>query len=256
MVKEARRRVKIILSYDGTAYQGWQIQAGRPDLRTIQGTIEKGLTRLTGAPVRVIGASRTDAGVHARGQVAHFETESSIPTASFPAALNSVLPQDIRILAAEEVSSSFHAQYSALGKSYLYTIDRHQVPDVFRRHYALHVPYELNLAAMQRAADFFVGTHDFRSFCASGSSVKTFTRTVTHCQLVEQNSWLYLKISANGFLYNMVRIIIGTLLEVGRGKLAADAIPSIIAGRDRTLAGPTAPPHGLCLWQVEYHEGF
>lgn len=241
------------LAYDGTNYAGWQIQAGQGRVETVQGTVEKALALVTKEEgIKVVGAGRTDAGVHARGQVIHFDTQSRIPVNRFPAALNSVLPPDIRFYEAAEVSGDFHAQYWAKEKTYRYTIDRSPIPDVFLRNYACHVPFHLDLSSMMEASNRLVGTHDFRSFCASGSSVKTFVRTIKQINVLEKGSLIYVNITADGFLYNMVRIIIGTLLEIGRGKMTPDYIPELIAAQDRSLAGPTAPAKGLCLENVVY----
>jgi tRNA pseudouridine38-40 synthase len=247
------RRIKMCLAYDGTNYAGWQVQAGQGRVETVQGTVEKALALITKEEgIRVVGAGRTDAGVHARGQVIHFDTQSRIPINRFPAALNSVLPPDIRFYEAEEVSGDFHAQYWAKEKTYRYTLDRSPVPDVFLRNYACHVPYELDVATMKEAAQYLIGTHDFRSFCAAGSSVKTFVRTIKEIHLSETGSLIYVNITADGFLYNMIRIIVGTLLEIGRGKMSPGYITKLIAARDRSLAGPTAPAKGLCLENVVY----
>lgn len=242
----------MLLAYDGTNYAGWQVQEGQGRVKTIQGTVEKALALITGERIRVTGAGRTDAGVHARGQVIHFDTDSRIPVPSFPAALNSVLPPDIRFYGAEEVSPDFHAQYQAREKTYRYTIDCGPVPDVFLRNYACHISYQLDLPAMQEAAKLLLGTHDFRSFCASGSSVKNFVRTVKALEICQSDFLIYVNITADGFLYNMVRIIVGTLLEIGRGKLPSGYMAELISAQDRTLAGPTAPAKGLCLEQVVY----
>jgi tRNA pseudouridine38-40 synthase len=162
------------------------------------------------------------------------------------------LPPDIRVLAAAEVGAAFHARYDAKGKRYRYTIDQAPVRDVFRRYYTYHLSRDLCIEAMQKAACSFIGTYDFRSFCASSSSVANFTRNLYSCNVFQENDLIHIEVSASGFLYQMVRIIVGTLLEVGKGKLPVKAIPEIIAARDRTAAGPTAPPHGLCLEQVYY----
>lgn len=243
----------MVLAYDGTNYAGWQVQEGQGWVMTVQGTVEKALSLITGEEgIRVTGAGRTDAGVHARGQVIHFDTESRIPINRFPVALNSVLPPDIRAYEAAEVAGDFHARYHAKEKTYRYTIDCGPVPDVFLRNYASYVPYQLNLPAMQEAAKAFLGTHDFRSFCASGSSVKNFVRTIRDLKICQSDFLIYVNITADGFLYNMVRIIVGTLLEVGRGKLPAGCIGELINAHDRSLAGPTAPAKGLCLEHVAY----
>lgn len=241
------------LAYDGTAYAGWQVQTKQPWVKTVQGTVEHALRKITKEhDLTVTGAGRTDAGVHARGQVIHFDTESRVPTDRFPLAVNSVLPADIRCLQAEEVSQDFHAQYGARAKHYSYTIDRGLVPDVFLRNYAYHFPHNLDLGAMAEAGARLLGTHDFRSFCASGSSVKNYVRTVFEFNIQESGSLVYVNIVGDGFLYNMVRIIVGTLLEIGQGKMEPSAIDDIIKAQDRDCAGPTVPAKGLCLEKVMY----
>lgn len=246
------RRIKLTLAYDGTNYNGWQVQARPQGVKTIQGILEEKLKLLTKEEIKVVAAGRTDAGVHALGQVVHFDTNSTIPTERFPQALLSVLPWDIVPLAAEEVDENFHARYSARWKTYRYTIDTGPMPHVFWRRFAYHCPHPLDRKAMARATEYLLGEHDFRSFCASGSSAKNFVRTIAACRWKEEGQLLMLEITGNGFLYNMVRIIMGTLLEIGKGKLKPEAMGEIIAARDRKAAGPTAPAHGLCLLKVEY----
>lgn len=247
------RRIKMCLAYDGTRYAGWQIQTKQPWVKTVQGTVEQALRKITKEDsLKITAAGRTDAGVHARGQVIHFDTASRIPIERFPAAVNSVLPEDIRCWAAREVPDEFHAQYGAKAKHYSYTIDQGLVPDVFLRNYAYHVPYRLNLGAMAEAGKILIGTHDFRSFCASGSSVKDFKRTIFEFDIQKSGSIIYVNIAGDGFLYNMVRIIVGTLLEIGQDKMPASYMKTIIQFRDRSLAGPTAPARGLCLEKVVY----
>jgi len=246
------QRVKLTVSYDGTDYNGWQIQTEPKGVKTIQGVIEEGLKKLTGEEIKVVAAGRTDAGVHALGQVIHFDTNSSIPVERYPKALESVLPKDIVPLKAQVVDSSFHARFSAKSKTYKYTIDLGEMPQVFMRRFAYHYPFPLDFTAMQEAAKLLIGTHDFTSFCASGSSVKDFTRTITSCHLWREEQFLHLQVSGDGFLYNMVRIMGGTLLEVGRGKIDPRQITEIIEAKNRDAAGPTLPPYGLCLMKVEY----
>lgn len=247
------RRIKMCLAYDGTGYAGWQVQTKQPWVKTVQGTVEEALRKITKeGDLTVTGAGRTDAGVHARGQVIHFDTESRIPIERFPLALNSVLPADIRCWHAEEVPTSFHAQYSAKAKHYSYTIDQGPVPDVFLRNYAYHFPHPLDVGAMAEAGAMLLGTHDFRSFCASGSSVKNFERTIMEFNIRQSGSIIYVNIIGDGFLYNMVRIIVGTLLEIGQGKRPPFSMKQIIEARDRGCAGPTVPAKGLCLERVIY----
>lgn len=243
------RRIKLIIEYDGTSYHGSQIQANG---HTIQAELQQGIERLTGEKASVIFAGRTDTGVHALGQVVAFDTEATIPPDRWQFALNSFLPDDIKVLHSTEVAANFHPRFDAVSKSYRYKIYRKAWGQIFWRNYAHLCTDQLDVEAMRQAAQRLEGSHDFRSFCASGSSVKSFERTVLSCRLEEAEPFLYLDITANGFLYNMVRIIMGTLLEVGRGSLSPEDIDRIIAARDRSQAGPTAPPQGLYLREVHY----
>ncbi|MGI9953041.1 tRNA pseudouridine(38-40) synthase TruA [Moorellaceae bacterium AZ2] len=245
------RYLKITLAYDGTDYAGWQVQP-REHGPTVQQRVEEALTRLTGERIRVVAAGRTDAGVHARGQVISLATNSRIPVERWPWALNSVLPSDIVALEAVEVGPDFHARYSAKSKTYRYTIDNGVFPDVFRRRYAWHVRRHLDLDSMDKAAACLKGRHDFRAFAATGRPVKNFEREIKDIRWTRQGPFLYLDITADGFLYHMVRIIVGTLVEIGLGKRDPGEMKSILVGRRREQAGPTAPPQGLCLERVEY----
>lgn len=245
------RYLKITLAYEGTAYAGWQIQPASHGL-TIQGIVEGALERLTGEKIRVAAAGRTDAGVHARGQVISFATSSTIPVDRWTWALNSVLPQDIVAWEAAEVGPEFHARFSAKSKTYRYCIDNGLFPDVFWRRFSWHVRQPLDLAAMQQAADSLKGRHDFRAFAAAGRPVRSYVREIQEITWTRRDNFIYLDIKADGFLYHMVRIIVGTLVEVGLGKRKPTEMAAILAGRRRELAGPTAPPQGLCLERVEY----
>lgn len=245
------QNIKMILAYDGTNYHGFQIQ-NKTTLKTIQGSIEKALSTLTGNQVTIYGSGRTDSGVHARGQVINFLTDSRIPVEKYPLAVNSLLPPDIRVWKAEEVTEDFHARFNARKKTYHYTIynDRHMSP--FWRHYAYHVPVDLEIGKMKEAADQFQGIHDFSSFCAKNTAVSSFIRTIYSCLVIKEGSLITIKVEGNGFLYNMVRIMTGTLLEVGWGKRSVSEIPYLLEAKDRKQAGVTVPPHGLCLWSVNY----
>ncbi|MEW6228243.1 MAG: tRNA pseudouridine(38-40) synthase TruA [Bacillota bacterium] len=243
------RNIKLTLEYDGTAYNGFQRQDGLP---TIQAELERAVAVITKAPASVIGAGRTDAGVHARGQVANFRTRARMPAEKFVPALNSVLAPDIRVLAAEEVPLGFHARYDASSKTYEYTIDTRPVPSVFLRKYAHHVPFALDLEAMRQACSCLVGRHDFRSFAAAHGGAKTFTRDVKMFLLESDGDLVRMTVEADGFLYNMVRIMVGTLILVGMGKLTPGEVLAIRDAKDRCLAGPTAPARGLCLVRVDY----
>ncbi|MGQ9496839.1 MAG: tRNA pseudouridine(38-40) synthase TruA [Desulfotomaculales bacterium] len=244
------RNIKVVLAYDGTRYCGFQKQPG--GLPTVQGVLEESLARLAGTEIRVTAAGRTDAGVHARGQVVNFFIDRTIPTDRVVPALNGLLPHDIAALAAEEVPPGFHARKSARAKTYVYTVYNAPVRHPLYRLYALHVDRPLDLGAMQAAAIHFVGTHDFSSFQNSGRPVVSAVRHLYEGRVERDGPFVKFTFCADGFLYQMVRIMVGTLLEVGLGRLQPDAVGTILAARDRAQAGPTAPPHGLCLEHVEY----
>lgn len=242
-------RIKLIIEYDGTNYHGSQIQANG---HTVQAELQQCIERLTGEKASLLLAGRTDAGVHALGQVAAFDTVATIPAERWQYALNSVLPDDIKIVQSEESQPNFHPRFDAISKTYSYKIYCHSAGQTFFRHYAYCCNDKLDTDVMGQAAQRLEGRYNFRSFCASGSSVKSFERTVFFCRLREEEKFLSLEISADGFLYNMVRIIMGTLLEVGRGNLPPQDIERILTARDRSLAGPTAPAQGLYLVEVKY----
>lgn len=245
--------IKLVLAYDGTAYHGFQKQTGS-GLPTIQGVLENCLATLSGnGAVTVVGAGRTDAGVHARGQVVNFTTGGwAIPTGRITAALSGILPDDIVAREAWEVPDGFHARYSAVAKIYCYTILNRRVASPFRRKYSLHVREPLDVEAMQVAAQQFTGRQDFSSFQDVGRPVQSAIREVSKAEVRLEAPLVCLIFRADGFLYHMVRIMVGTLLEVGRGRREAASIQEILAARDRRRAGPTAPAHGLCLEEVEY----
>lgn len=243
------RNVKLTIEYDGTNYGGWQRQKNSA---SIQQCIEEAITALTGKRTTITGSSRTDAGVHAKGQVANFLTDTTIPCSKLPFAINSRLPKDICILEAEDMPMEFHSRYDSKGKRYSYTILNRRVPPAYMRNYVAHCPYNLDYRAMEDSIGAFLGTHDFAAFRSTGSSAKTSIRTVRDIQLVKQGDIIRLYIEADGFLYNMVRIIAGTLIDVGLGKIAPSSIPYIIDSRDRNMAGITAPAAGLCLEKVFY----
>ncbi|HHW42884.1 tRNA pseudouridine(38-40) synthase TruA [Desulfofundulus thermobenzoicus] len=247
------RNIKLTIAYDGTNYHGFQEQRGT-GLVTIQEVLEKCLSRLAGRPVRVIGAGRTDAGVHARGQVVNFDAAGwGIPAGKIVLALNGVLPPDMAALHAEEVPPGFHARFSARTKTYRYTIYNSRIPSPFWRLYSYFVPRPLDVAAMKQAAAHLVGRHDFASFQAAGSPVKDTVRTLFEAAVErEGEEVIHLVFRGDGFLYNMVRIMVGTLVEVGLHKRDPVEVTTILAARNRVLAGPTVPPQGLCLERVEY----
>ncbi|NLO89540.1 MAG: tRNA pseudouridine(38-40) synthase TruA [Clostridia bacterium] len=244
--------IKLIIQYDGTNFNGWQVQKKHPHTRTVQAVLEKALKCIVKEPVTLIGAGRTDSGVHARGQVANFLTQNPIPVEKWPAALNSILPPDVAVVGAEEVPAEFHATYWAKKKTYHYYILNARYPDVFLRNYALHVPQRLNFGDMREAARFILGTHDFKSFCAAGSSVKNHRRTIYEADFSIEGELIVFKITADGFLYKMIRSIVGTLLEIGKGKYPPGWMQEVLEARDRKKSGPTAPPHGLYLDRVFY----
>ena len=240
---------RVTLSYDGTKYLGWQLQ---PQGETIQSQLQAALGTMDGKPVTVVGAGRTDAGVHAQRQVAHLQLETEIPPSGLLKGLNSILPADIRVLEAELAREDFHARYSARSKVYQYFIDPSPVASPFRTRYTLHHPYPLDRDAMCQAAERFLGRRDFEAFRASSCEAKTTERECTTSRFFEDGKELVYEIAANGFLHHMVRNIMGTLLEVGRGKLAAEDIDGLFAARDRSRSGPTAPARGLHLIRVSY----
>jgi len=240
---------KLVLEYDGTNYHGWQIQ---PNLPTIQATIEATVCEVAQHDVDVIGAGRTDAGVHALGQVAHFSTTARLTAEEWQRALNGLLPPDIAVLAVEPVPDSFHARFSAKSKLYRYLILTRVHRSALSRSKVLHYPYPLDLAAMQDAARTLVGTHDFSSFQNSPTDTESPVCTIIHLKIERFGDEIRFEVESNRFLKQMVRAIVGTLLEVGRGKLKAGEVGEILAAKDRTKAGPTAPAHGLYLVRVDY----
>ncbi|MEW6725608.1 MAG: tRNA pseudouridine(38-40) synthase TruA [Bacillota bacterium] len=246
------RNIKLVLAYDGTAYCGFQVQRGS-GLPTIQETLEKCLASLAHTETQVTAAGRTDAGVHARGQVVNFHTGTwNIPTERIVPALNSVLPPDIAAVSAQEVPFDFHARYSAVSKTYSYTIDNGPVPSPFWRFYSYYVRHPLDEGRMKAATAFLLGEHDFSSFQAAGRPVKSAVRTIYRAEVTRDGRLVRLEIEGNGFLYQMVRIIAGTLIRVGLGRWPPERVGDILAARSRAAAGPTAPPQGLCLEYVKY----
>lgn len=243
--------MKCTISYDGHLFYGYQVQPGQ---RTVQDELEKALQTLHKAKERipVVSSGRTDSGVHAVGQTIHFDSPLSIPEAKWPYALNVLLPDDISVRKAEAVNDQFHARFSAKRKEYRYMIYRGRHPDVFKRYYAYHVPYDLDMEKVKEASRYLVGTHDFTSFCATKTEVKDKVRTVHELEWSDTGDGLQMRIVGSGFLYNMVRIIAGTLLDVGTGKFSPGDIEKMILAKNRDAAGRTAPAHGLYLWRVIY----
>lgn len=243
------RNIKLTIEYDGTSYGGWQKQKNN---RTIQQCIEEAIKLLTGEDVELIGSSRTDAGVHAKGMIANFITNRQIPADKFREAINTKLPDDIGIIKSEEVDRNFHSRYDSKGKTYCYTLVNRYEKVCIGRNYVYQVRDELNYNLMKEAAKYFLGKHDFKAFKTNGSSVKTSVRTINGLELELKGDVIKIFVSADGFLYNMVRIIVGTLIEVGKGKIKPEDIESIIKNGDRSKAGPCVPPNGLVLEKVFY----
>jgi len=242
----------VLLEYDGTGFCGYQYQ---PRVRTIQGELEHALERLFGWPCRVSGSGRTDAGVHALGQVAGFTLEHNIPAGRLPAALNSALPRDLVGKRRARVEPAFHPRYSAEGKVCRYCIINRSQPSALLRNYATFVPYELDMDAMKRACACLEGERDFASMMSSGSPVRSTVRNLRRLEIGRRSGGLLVfTAEANGFLYQMVRNIVGTILDIGRGRLAPDDVPHILESKDRKAAGPAAPPQGLYLLRVIYPE--
>lgn len=246
----AQKRVRLIVAYDGTNYHGWQVQNNGI---TIESELNRCLSELLAEPIEVIGASRTDAGVHALGNVAVFDTSARMPAEKISYALNQRLPEDIRIQKSEEVPADWHPRYCDSRKTYEYRIYRGEFALPTKRLYSLFTYHKLDVEKMQMAADFFVGEHDFKSFCQVNAQVKSTVRTVTEVKVYEEGTDVIIRVTGNGFLYNMVRIMAGTLLEVGQGKRSPREIPDMITACNREAAGPTAPAHGLMLVKYEFY---
>jgi len=243
------RRILLTLEYEGTRYSGWQRQLNGP---SIQEEVEKALAQVLGKPVTLTGASRTDAGVHALGQRAHFDTDSRIPPAKWPFVLNTMLPRDISAAAAREVPGTLHARFSAIGKRYSYRIFNRPQPSALLRDFAAFVPLPLDEALMAQVLPALLGRHDFRAFAAAGHSAKTTLRTIRRAEIAREGRELRLVIEGDAFLYNMVRIIAGTLIAIGLKRLQPDAFARGIETGDRLALGPTAPACGLTLEKVWY----
>ena len=241
---------KLRLCYDGTRYRGWQKQGNTE--KTVQGKLEAALSRLLSQEVEVAGCGRTDAGVHAREQVCSFRAETGLSCEELLAALRRALPEDIGALSLEIAPPRFHARLSCKEKTYVYRIWNSETPNVFERRYLLPVPEVLDVDAMKKAAALLCGRHDFAAFCSLRRSKKSAVRELRSLEILREGEELRLVFTGDGFLYNMVRILTGTLLEVGRGERSPEDMPSILASGDRAQAGPTAPAQGLTLWRVSY----
>lgn len=244
-----KKRVRLVVAYDGTNYHGWQVQKNGI---TIESELNRCLSALLQEPIEVIGASRTDSGVHALGNIAVFDTTNRMPAGKISYALNQRLPEDIRIQCSEEVAPDWHPRHCESRKTYEYRIYRAEFPMPVKRLYSLFTYHKLDVNKMKEAAVFLEGEHDFKSFCQSGAQVESTVRTIYSVDIEEQGNELVIRVCGNGFLYNMVRIIAGTLMEIGQGKKEPHAIHTILAAKNRAAAGPTAPAHGLMLMKYEF----
>lgn len=243
------RNFKLTISYDGSRYYGWERQPGRD---TIQGKLETVLTRMCGMDVNVIGAGRTDAGVHARAMVANAYMDTDKTSAEIRDYMNHYLPDDICVSEVKEAADRFHARYRAVGKLYTYTCYVGETKPVFNRKYVTVLDYQPDVAAMRQAAEYLQGEHDYRSFCSNPQMKKSTVRIVDAIEIVHRKDYLYFNFHGTGFLQNMVRILVGTLLEVGQGKRTPESVRDVLLAKDRKLAGFTAPPQGLSLMRVDY----
>lgn len=243
------RNIKLTIEYDGKEFHGWQKQ---PNKLNIQGEIERAIYNITKEEVNLIGSGRTDAGVHALGQVANFKTNSEIPIEKLPLAINSQLKNSIVIKEAEEVDERFHSRYNAKHKTYRYIINNSKCGTAIYRNLEYSYPFKLDAEKMKQASKYFEGEHDFKAFKSSGTSSKNSVRTIYKAIVKQEGEKIIIELTGNGFLYNMVRIISGTLLDVGLGKIRAEEIPEIIESKDRQRAGKTLPAHGLYLVEVKY----
>lgn len=243
------RNLRLDISYDGSRYRGWQRIPGRND--TIQGKLEDTLQRILGEPVRLIGSGRTDAGVHAAGQVANFHTDSLFPSEKILSELRRYLPEDIGIRSCIEVPERFHARYSAVEKTYCYRIWNSDAPCVFQRRYVARFPEPLDVSKMEAAGKLLIGSHDFSAFCGVSRMKKSTVRNIHSLRLERAEEEIRIIVTADGFLYNMMRILVGTLIEVGRGERPDESVPALFGAR-RQEAGFLAPAQGLCLMEVAY----
>lgn len=246
--KTIKKRIMLRVAYDGTDFSGWQVQ---PEKRTVEGELNNAITKLTGEETEVIGASRTDSGVHSKGNVAVFDTSSTIPGEKFMYAINTLLPEDVSVIDSKEVEADFHPRHCNSIKTYEYRIYISAVNDPLKNRYALRCPYPLDVKKMDDAAKYLVGEHDFKSFCCVRTQAETTVRKIFYADVFSEDE-IIIRISGAGFLYNMVRIIAGSLMEVGSGKYEPGHIKEVLEGTDRTLAGPTAEPQGLTLVNIEF----
>lgn len=245
------KRVKLTVAYDGTKYSGWQAQKNAV---TIEGILNKALTKLTGEEIAVIGASRTDAGVHALGNVAVFDTKSTIPGERFMYVLNQKMPEDIVIVASEEVAADWHPRHQNTWKTYEYHIFNSKIPNPVKRLYAYFVSFDLDVDLMREGAKYLIGEHDFVGFCSVKTNAKTTVRTISDIEVLQNGEDITIRVTGNGFLYNMVRIIAGVLIRVGRGYYPPEKVRALLENGERTGEAVTAPPQGLCLMEIRYEK--
>ena len=245
------RRIMLTVAYDGTNYHGWQIQ---PNTLTIEQVLDNAINKVTGEKVHVIGASRTDAGVHAKGNVAVFDTQARMPAEKISYALNTRLPEDIRIQDSCEVPSDFHPRFQKTTKTYEYRILNRRFPDPTRRLNSFFYYYPLDVVKMQEASLYLVGEHDFKSFCTEKPEVTNTVRTIYSLNVIKEGDMIIIRVTGNGFLYNMVRIISGTLIEIGYGQYPPERMQKILDAKDRSAAGPTAPAQGLTLMGIQFFD--
>ena len=248
-----KRRVMLTVSYDGTNYSGWALQTGTPN--TVEGVLNRAIHGLTGEDIKVIGASRTDAGVHAFGNIAVFDTESTIPGDRFSFALNHMLPEDVRIIESSEVAADFHPRHCNTEKTYEYRVLNTKMPIPVKRMYTYHFSMPLDVDVMKDAAQYLVGEHDYTSFCNVESQAASHVRTIKDIDVFRHGDEIIIRVTGNGFLYNMVRIIAGTLIRIGSGKGEPSDVKEMLEKKDRRAAGPTAPPEGLFLMEYVFIDG-
>jgi tRNA pseudouridine38-40 synthase len=243
------KRIMLRVAYDGTDFSGWQVQN---EMRTVEGELNKAISELTGETIEVIGASRTDSGVHSKGNVAVFDTESSIPAEKFMYAVNSLLPEDVTVTESKEVDGDFHPRHCKSIKTYEYRIYTSRINNPLKRRYAYRFPTDLDVEKMDEAAKYLIGEHDFKSFCCVRTQAETTVREIYSADVFRDDEDIVIRVTGAGFLYNMVRIIAGSLTDVGSGKYEPVHIKEVLEGTDSTLAGPTAEPQGLTLMNIEF----
>lgn len=242
-------RIKMTFGYDGTEFAGYQVQ---PNQRTVQAELDAALSNVFSKQVHTTASGRTDRGVHAVHQVAHFDIQTSVPVDKMPQIINAHLPDDISITAIEVVPEDFHARYDVREKTYCYVIDNQRYPRILHKRFAWHIPQILDIQAMVKASRYLIGEHDFTSFCSSKTEVQDKVRTIYDIGISAEDEIVRFYVKGNGFLYNMVRTIVGSLVEVGKGRESPEAIETILEAKDRTQGLPTAPPQGLILWNILY----